>query len=506
MSDSVSPQLPAPAAAAGDLQPRAQEVQKLLALVSAQLLPFISSADTPDGAVIAAGPQAPAALAASYNLDLPLGAGGGAPALADALATLLRHSVNTWHGGFMDKLYASTDAVGVAAELVLAVLNTNVHVYGVSPALTVIERATAARLAGLFGFTGDRRGGMTMPGGSASNSTSMLIARNSLFPETKVHGNGARRFAVFTSAHGHYSVEKAAILCGFGSAAVWTVGVDAQGRMRSGELEARVAEATAAGCTPFYVNAGAGTTVLGSFDPFDAVADVCRRHGLWLHVDASWGGSVVFSAREAWRMRGAARADSLTVNPHKMLGVPVTCSFLLTNDRRRFAAATTLKAGYLFHENDDGDDGDDEVYDLAQMTMGCGRRGDALKMAFSWIYHGKLGYEEKINHAFDMAAYCAKLLSTRRGFHLVSESPPPCLQVCFFYTGASDALSTDAKSNTQTTRRVAAQLIQRGFMIDYSPDPVHGEFFRVVVNSRTTKERIESLIETIDELGAQAQS
>lgn len=131
----------------------------------------------------------------------------------------------------MDKLYAGTDPIGVAADLVLSVLNTNVHVYGVSPALTIIEKETARKMAGLFGFTGALAGGLTCPGGSASNWTSMLIARNTLFPETKVDGNAGRRFVVFSSRHGHYSVEKAAVLLGIGSAGVWTVEVDEEGCM-----------------------------------------------------------------------------------------------------------------------------------------------------------------------------------------------------------------------------------------------------------------------------------
>lgn len=111
------------------------------------------------------------------------------------------------------------------------------------------------------------------------------------------------------------------------------------------ELEAKVVEAEEKGFTPFYVNAGAGTTVLGSYDPFDEIAEICQRHRLWFHIDGSWGGSVVFSDNHKWRMKGAHSADSLTVNPHKMLGVPVTCSFLLTGDRRRIHRATSLKAG-----------------------------------------------------------------------------------------------------------------------------------------------------------------
>lgn len=223
-----------------------------------------------------------------------------------------------------------------------------------------------------MGFKQPDAGGLTLPGGSASNSTSMVIARNTMFPETKAKGNGGYRFVVFTSVHGHYSVEKSAILCGFGSEAVLQIPVDQAGRMvvsgRSSprdpsvvrkpgvqiinpisfpgtiELEAAIIKAKAEGYTPFYVNAGAGTTVLGSYDPFPEIAAVCKTHNLWFHVDGSWGGSVIFSENQKWRLKGVELADSMTVNPHKMLGVPMTCSFLLTPDRRRFRAATQLKA------------------------------------------------------------------------------------------------------------------------------------------------------------------
>ncbi|KAH8151695.1 uncharacterized protein LAJ45_04317 [Morchella importuna] len=476
---------------------RAQEVQQLLALIQPYLYGFISTGDSGAGpGKLITEPLPPHELTAVFDLDLPAAEGRGEEGLLAVVKKVLRYSVNTWSPGFMDKLYASTDPVGVVSELVLAVLNTNVHVYQVSPALTIIEKATTVRLANLMGFNSPNAGGMTLPGGSASNSTSMVIARNSLFPDTQTKGNGAYRFVVFTSAHGHYSIEKAAILCGFGSEAVWTVPVDKQGRMIVSDLEALVIKAKEEGFTPFYVNAGAGTTVLGSFDPFEEIGDVCRRHGLWFHVDGSWGGSVAFSENQKWRLKGVERADSMTMNPHKMLGVPMTCSFLLTNDRRKFWGATMARAGYLFHETEE--DGEDEIYDLAQMTMGCGRRGDSLKMAFGWIYYGKDGYQERIDHAFEMAAYFANVLKRKTYFHLVSENPPPCLQVCFYYT-PEGVLFDNAKKNTTTTRAIAAKLVAKGFMIDYSPDPTYGEFFRAVVNSRTTKETIDALVCAIEE-------
>lgn len=201
-------------------------------------------------------------------------------------------------------------------------------------------------LANMFGFQGQHAGGMTQPGGSASNASSVIIARNTLFPETKSQGIQGKRFVLFTSAHGHYSLEKAAQLYGFGSDAVKSVPVDKEGRMDPTALRSMVIAARDSGETPFYVNATAGTTVLGSYDPFDEISTVCKDFGLWMHVDGSWGGSVVFNEelRET-RLRGVELADSIAVNPHKMLGTPVTCSFLLGKDMRQFWKAMTLPAG-----------------------------------------------------------------------------------------------------------------------------------------------------------------
>ena len=220
------------------------------------------------------------------------------------------------------------------------------HVYQVSPVLTLVEKYTTAELAKLYGFTSPHAGGISQPGGSASNSTSVIVARNTLYPETKTDGLGSLRFVLFTSAHGHYSLEKAAQIHGFGSKAVRSVPVDEEGRMIPSELEAQIAKAKADGETPFYVNATAGTTVLGSFDPIDEIADICERHKLWLHVDGSWGGAVAFSPElRKDRLKGVERADSVAFNPHKMLGVPLTCSFLLAKDLRQFWKALTLPAG-----------------------------------------------------------------------------------------------------------------------------------------------------------------
>lgn len=448
--------------------------------------------------------------------------------LIDVLQKVLRYSVNTWHQGFLDKLYASTNAPGVAAELILAALNTNVHVYQVSPALTVIEKYTGQRLAHLFGLKGPRAGGISVQGGSASNTTSVVIARNNLYPDTKQDGNGAYKFVLFTSAHGHYSVEKAAQMLGLGSSAVWPVPIDKQGRMIPSELEKLVQKAQNEGRTPFYVNATAGTTVMGSFDSFDEIADICQKYNLWFHIDGSWGGSFVFSQRQRQKLAGAEKANSIAINPHKMLGVPVTCSFLLAADMRQFHRANTLPAGYLFH-NEDTEPTENghaidpevevespEVWDLADLTLQCGRRADSLKLFLGWTYYGSEGYAQQIDSACDVAAYLAGLVSQHPDFILVSENPPPCLQVCFYYAPGKklvyprEEVSNEtqrAKKNSKITEQITHAIVHRGFMVDFAPPSGdedaagNGKFFRCVVNVLTSKETVESLVRAIEEVG-----
>ena len=427
------------------------------------------------------------------------------------MQNVLKYSVNTWDQGFLDKLYASTTPVGLAADLLLSSLNTNLHVYQVSPALTVIEKQTAKALANLFGFKGTYAGGISQPGGSAANQSSMVIARNVLHPDTKTKGYEGKRFVLFTSAHGHYSVEKAAQMFGFGSEAVKGVPVDDKGCMKPDALESMIEASKKAGETPFYVNATVGTTVLGSYDPLDAIADVCQRHKLWLHADGSWGSPVIFSAKHKHKVAGIARADSIALCPHKMMGVPLTCSFLLCKDMRQCHKAMTLPAGYLFHE--DGDDesavnttsseaqshqddhSDREIWDLADLTPQCGRRGDSLKLALAWTYHGSAGFESYIDTGFEAAAHLAALVDSSESFTLVSENPPPCLQVCFYYSKQKDS-----SKNSQTTEKISQALIPRGFMIDYAPG-AEGKFFRVVVNGQTRKETVEGLVKAIEEVG-----
>lgn len=482
---------------------RVDELAQVLDVLSQKILAYVAHADSPQGTVgKASKPQD------LLNLfDLPKD-GDGVDGLFKQVDMILANSVVTWNAGFMDKLYAGTNPVGIASDLLLSVLNTNSHVFSVSPALTVIERKTAHEYAKMFGFNKPHSGGLTFPGGSYSNSTSLTTARSYLFPDTKVYGNGAHRFAVFASSHAHYSVEKAAIFCGLGSNSVFKIKTTEDGRMCVSDLEAQISQAKADGYTPLFVNATAGTTVYGSFDDFNAIADVAQKHGAWFHIDGSWGGNIVFSESHRYKLAGCERADSITVNPHKALGVPATCSFLLVPDVRVFLTANSLQAPYLFHNADP----DDESYDLADGTMGCGRRPDAVKLYLGWHWYGARGYGARIDHALRVAAHLAESVKARPSFVLASEDPVPFLQVCFFYAPPSQnggELSSDPAVNTQVTRSIIRKLHEAGeFLVDFAPEArgkqskSRGEFFRVVVNAPSvSSDTVDELLDRIEHYG-----
>jgi glutamate decarboxylase len=317
-----------------------------------------------------------------------------------------------------------------------------------------------------------------------------------LYPETKSDGNGSLKLRIFTSAHGHYSVEKAANLYGFGTASVVPVPVDDTGRMIPTEFEKLVKQSKSNGETPFFLNATAGTTVHGSFDPFTALSKICKDNNMWMHIDGSWGGPVIFSEQHAkTRLEGAHLADSITINPHKMLGVPVTCSFLLGADMNQFHKALTLPAGYLFH-NEAGTKAED-IYDLADITPQCGRKADSLKFFLALQYYGAKHFSQLVANGYENGEYLLSKLKESGHFVTISPEPLPCLQVCFYY--AKDGkLGEQAEKNSKATADIANRLISRGFMIDYAPGE-KGKFFRVVVNGGTRRGTLDGLVKALQE-------
>ncbi|MCB9916018.1 MAG: glutamate decarboxylase [Planctomycetes bacterium] len=435
----------------------------------------------------------PRELIAALELELPA-EGRGLEGVLDLARKTLHWSVRTGHPRFLNQLFGGYDPAGILGEWVAALGNTSMYTYEAAPVGTVVELALIERLNRYVGF--DQGEGVFAPGGSISNLMCVLAARQRAFPHVKHEGlNADDRPVMFTSCESHYSLKRAGMVAGIGTGGTVEVPVDAQGRMRPDALERLVVAEARRGRTPFLVAATAGTTVAGAFDPIDALADVAGRHGLWLHVDASYGGSALLSVRHRDLLAGIDRADSVAWNPHKMMGVPLACSATLMRERGTLVGTMGMNADYLFHEDSDQD------WDLGDRTLQCGRRVDALKLWYAWQVHGDQGYAERIEGLFDQARRFRALVEQRAGFRLVRE--PMGTNVCFRYLPRAERGATgEARDRAEgaATLRIRAALADSGrFLVNYATLDGAPTFRLVASNPLTGDEDLVALLDAIED-------
>ncbi|GJM21276.1 MAG: L-2,4-diaminobutyrate decarboxylase [Planctomycetota bacterium] len=440
----------------------------------------------------------PAELTKRLGLALPQ-QGRPLSELITDMQQVLEYSVRTGHPRFFNQLFGGFDPAAILGEWITALVNTSMYTYEAAPVATLMEVELIRRMNRMVGF--ERGEGVFAPGGSNSNLMAALAARHRAFPHAKQSGHRADDKPVFfLSEEAHYSVLRAGAIMGMGLDAAVEVACDPQGRMRPDALAAAIDRALADGRTPFMVVATAGSTVAGAFDPIDAIAEVTEPHDIWLHVDASLGGSVMFSERHRQLMRGVPRAHSVTWNPHKMMGVPLSCSATLMREPGSLRATNAMDADYLFHGKSDA------CYDLGDLSLQCGRRVDAIKLWFSWQAHGHDGFAQRVDHFFEMSAAFRAELEARDGFELVRE--PQSTNVCFRYVPPQlRALAGEARLEAvgACTTRVRDLLTQQGnFLINYATLDGAPAYRMALLNAETSESDTHALLDEIEALSADA--
>lgn len=400
---------------------RARELAALLDSTAALARELAAGED----GIIAATLRDPEALAARVALA-PGGAGLPSDAVLSRLLDVLRATPSSSSWRFVNQLFGGREPLSTAAEMLVAVPNVSMYTFKAAGAQILVERALLGHMATHAGLA-DAEGCFT-PGGSIANLVALLLARNAAAPESRDRGLGDRELVVYTSAEAHYSIPKNAGIVGIGRDRVRRVPVDREGRMDVAVLARLLAEDRARGATPALVNATAGTTVRGAFDPLRAIADVARRHGAWLHVDGALGGSLVLCPSRRELIDGVELADSFSWNPHKMMGVPLQCSVLLVARRGALSASLDETADYLFQAH--GDD-----LNPGHRSIQCGRRNDALKLWAAWLRLGDRGWDERIRRQLALAARAAEKIEADPELELVE--PPPSINVCFEARGRS---------------------------------------------------------------------
>nr|CAD7261396.1 unnamed protein product [Timema shepardi] len=325
---------------------------------------------------------------------------------------VIKYSVKTSHHHFHNQLYSGTDPYGLAGAWLTEALNTNQHTFEVSPVFTLVEDAMLKHILRFVGYEdGD---GIFSPGGSMSNMYGMVLARYRFMPKTKTKGiSQLPPFAVFVSEESHYSIMKGAHWLGIGTDNVIKVSTDSAGRMIPDELSRSIDMIVAEGKIPFLVVATAGSTVLGAFDPLDQLADICERLNIWLHVDVcvlGWISDVIKKVfaylkrfEQMWPVKdinhSGPRSDSVSWNPHKMLGAPLQCSAFLIKEKGLLHQCNSASATYLFQQ----DKFYDISYDTGDKSIQCGRKVDAFKLWLMWKARGDIGLERLVDNTMECA-------------------------------------------------------------------------------------------------------
>jgi len=313
----------------------------------------------------------------------------------------------------------------------------------------------------------------------------------------------SEKLVCFSSIQDHYTIQRAAGVLGIGEINCIKVAVDKQGHIIPEELERAVVQAKSAGKVPFFVNATCGTTVLGAYDPIDAIAEICKKYDIWFHIDAAWGGHCLLSKKYKHLMKGCDKADSIVLTATKCLGLPQQCAVLLMSERNVLAKCNAMKEDYLFHEHDEME------WDLGEKTLNCGRRVDAFKLWVAWKVVGDNGFEDRVNHAFDQAQYMTKrLLEQKDKFKMVIENPES-LNVCFWYIPPSARNLSDGPEKDKVLDNAVVAIRRRmqkegKMLLNYSDlKGVPGHFFRMITcNPGAHHGDMDFVLSEIDRLGS----
>lgn len=362
----------------------------------------------------------------AYDFDRPAEPG----AVIEDVAELLRATtVHTTHPRYFGLFNPTPTLMGVVGETLAAAFNPQLAAWSHAPGAVEIEAHLLRFLGGRLGYPQEAVAGSFTSGGAEANMTAVLLALTKTWPEYGEKGLMALdgRPVMYASAESHLAWLKIAHATGIGRDAVRLVPAGPDLRMDTAALADQVAADRANGDRPFLVVATAGTTAAGVIDPLHALADLCREQGIRLHVDAAYGGAAVLSDRLRPALSGIERADSITVDAHKWMSVPMGAGAFLCTDKEGLAETFRVTTSYMPAEIPD-------TVDPYTSSQQWSRRFMGLKLFLSLAVAGREGYAEQLERDADLAdALRAELAAA--GWDIVNDTPLPV--VCFADPGSA---------------------------------------------------------------------
>ncbi len=415
----------------------------------------------------------------------------------DVLATireivypLCRHN---GHPRFFGYVASPGSPVTAAAELLASALNANVTSWRSAPAAAEMEHVVIDWIKEMLGYPTDAAG-LFVSGGSSANLSGLAAARAAKAPEWGSEGSRRARLRVYVSEEGHFSNAKASGLLGIGSDNVVSVPMDDQLRMEVEALRRTVNEDIAAGYTPMCVVANAGSTNAGAFDAIGELAEVAQQHGLWLHVDAAYGGFAALAPSTKHLFRDIGKADSITLDPHKWLYGSMGCGCILYRDPASARAAFGHSADYTRPIGL----GRDKSFAFWDFGPELSRPFRALGLWMQIKVYGAQALANAIEQNLDCARYFASLVDESDDFEMLA---PVGLSIFSFrYAPAGFSGDLDALNE-----RVLIELQKAGSSY-LSNGRIRGKFALrgCVLNYRTTKEDMRVLLRDLREAARMA--
>ena len=334
--------------------------------------------------------------------------------------------VTHWnHPGFFAYFAITGSPPGILGDMLSTALNVNAMLWKTCPASTELEIVVLDWLRQMLGIPSPLFG-IIMDTASIGTFCAMAAAREMLDLRIREEGMSGRPdlppLRVYCSEHAHSSNDKAAIALGFGMKGLRKIPVDDEFRMRPDALDEAIREDVHAGWRPVCVVATVGTTSTTSVDPVPEILEVCRKHNVWLHVDAAYAGPAAVLPEKQSILKACDQADSLLLNPHKWMFVPFDCTAFYTRRPEILRRAFSLVAEYLRT-------GEEETQDFMNYGLQLGRRFRALKLWMVIRMYGVEGIQQVLRTHIQLAEEFAGWVRASNNFELMA--PVPFSTVCF---------------------------------------------------------------------------
>ena len=411
---------------------------------------------------------------------------GDVATLMATLDTVLSTAMNPAHPGYVGHMDPLPTTASIVGDWVVAALNNNMLSVEMSPLFSRLEPLLLREIAQLFGL-GDRAGGLLVSGGSLANLQALAVARNVKLGTLNTGlATQAQAPVFFVSEAAHSSIKKAAMLLGLGTDGAIAVATNDQSQMDLQELRQAIDQAQQRDQKPFALVATAGTTVTGNIDPLVELAAIAREHNLWFHVDAAYGGALMFAEAYRDRLQGIEQADSVTFNPQKWLYVAKTCASVLFREMNQLQQHFQVAAPYMNTE--------DDWVNLGEISIQGTRHADVLKLWLSLQHLGQQGYRELIAANYALTTHFVDAVKARPDLQLASE--PEMNLVCF--RGCPDWLPADQWDDWN--RQLQAHLLKEARAFLSLPRYRGHNWLKVVLlNPYTTLAEIELMFAAIDQ-------